>query len=301
MTSIRHLATGIALHLLAAACAQAATTARLPDWVCNGTEPPLFANGFEPGGDALYSEPSGGSGGAYPGAQTRSILVGGQPRTYYLHVPTGYPFADPVPLLMVLHGAGGAGTAPAAAQSLRTAWAATAETGKFIVAAPAGSGSTGGGWIPSADYPAMKALIEDVAAHYDIDSSRIHGWGFSAGGHVMHDLALKQRSSAPDIGTFAAYGVSAGVLPALACNGTGLPACASFLPQVARRIPVNLRVGTDDPYLPYVQADRNALLAAGWSQGDTLHYATFPDGHVIDPGQFAATWQFFCPFQRLPD
>ncbi len=280
--------------------AHAASTGRLPPWVCGTGEPPLFSDGFEMGGDARYSEPSGGGGGAYPGAQTRSVFVGGQWRDYYLHVPTGYPFPEPVPLLMVLHGAGGAGTAPSAAQSLRTAWATTADAGKFIVAAPVASGASGG-WVPATDYPTMLALIDDVAAHYDIDRSRIHGWGFSAGGHVMHDLALKQRATAPDIRTFAAYGVSAGVLAALVCNGSGQPSCASFLPQVSRRIPVILRVGTSDAYLSHMQADRNAFLAAGWSSGDTLDYATFAGGHVISTAQFPATWEFFCPFQRLPD
>lgn len=261
----------------------------------------MFSDGFEPDGDVHYSEPSGGSGGAFPGAQTRSVFVGGQWRDYYLHVPDGYPLTEPVPMLLALHGAGGPGTAPAAAQSLRTAWASTADAGSFIIAAPVASGASGG-WVPATDYPMFKAVIEDVAEHYNIDHSRIHGWGFSAGGHVIHDLALKQRTTAPDIRTFAAYGLSAGVLPVLVCNGTDLPACIDFLPQVSRRIPVHLRVGTSDPYLPYVQSDRNAFIAAGWSSGNTLDFATFAGGHVIPPAaQFQAAWNFFCPFQRLPD
>ena len=50
-----------------------------------------------------------------------------------------------------------------------------------------------------------------------------------------------------------------------------------------------------------VQADRNAFLAAGWSNGSTLDYASFSGGHEIPTAQFPAIWQFFCPFQRLPD
>lgn len=297
---------GVLLAIFAASVplpAHAASTGRLPPWVCGTGEPPLFSDGFETGGDARYSEPSGGSGGAYPGAQTRSVFVGGQWRDYYLHVPTGYPFDEPLPLLMALHGAGGAGTAPAAAQALRTAWATTAEAGGFIVVAPVASGVDYGSWVPVDDYPMFKAVIDDAAAHYDIDRSRIHGWGFSAGGHVMHDLALRQRSTAPDIRTFAAYGVSAGALSALTCShGSGTPTCAGFLPQVLRKMPVSLSVGTaDTTFLPHAQADRNAFLAAGWTSGATLDYATFAGGHVISPGQFPATWQFFCPFQRLPD
>lgn len=288
--------------LLATGAGQGASNARLPGWVCGNGAPPLFADGFEAGGQSYYSEPSNGSGGAFPGAQTGSVVVNGQPRSYYLQVPNGYPFAGPVPLLLALHGAGGPGTAPTAAANLRDDWAATAQTGKFIVVAPIASGSQGG-WLPYADYPMFQAVLDDVAAHYNIDRSRIHGWGYSAGGHVMHDLALRTRplDPVPDSDTFAAYGISAGVLPALVCDGSGQPSCASFLPQVARKIPVSLRVGTNDPYLAQVQADRNALLAAGWVSGSTLDYFVFDGGHIVDTFQLPSVWQFFCPFQRLPD
>lgn len=283
--------------LAAAAPAGALSTARLPGWVCGQGAPPLFFDGFE-SGDAFHREPSYGSGGAYPGAQARSVAVFGQPRDYYLYVPTGYPFAAPAPLLLVLHGAGGAGTAPAAAQWLRDQWSAQAQAGGFLVAAPVASGSQGG-WSPSFDYPMFQAILDDIAARYDIDLSRIHGWGYSAGGHVMHDLALRQRSGVPDIRTFAGYGISAGVLQQWACQP---PAnCPALLAQAARKIPVDLRVGTQDYYYPAVQADRDAFLAAGWSAGDTLNYGDFPEGHLVFPWHFPDTWQFLCPFQRRLD
>ena len=279
----------------------AASNGRLPAWVCGSGTPPLFANGFENGATTHYQEPSNGSGGGFPGAQTRSVLVSGQPRNYYLYVPNGYPFAGPIPLLLALHGAGGAGTAPGAAESVRDVWINTAQSGKFIVASPIASGSQGG-WVPYTDYPMFKAVIEDVAAAYNIDRSRIHAWGYSAGGHVLHDLALFDwtPNPVPDINTFAAYGVSAGVLASQVCGGSGLPSCASVLPQVPRRIPVSLRVGDSDDYLSWVQADRNAFLAAGWVSGNTLDYAVFSGGHIIDTYSLHVVWQFFCPWQRLP-
>ena len=282
--------------LAATAPAAALSTGRLPGWVCGQGEPPLFFDGFE-SGDALHREPTHGSGGAYPGAQTRSVTVQGQPRDYYLYIPTGYPFAAPAPLLLVLHGAGGAGTAPTAAQWMRDEWSAQAQAGGFLVAAPVASGSQGG-WLPSLDYPMFQAILNDVAAHYDIDLSRIHGWGYSAGGHVMHDLALRQRNGVPDIRTFAGYGISAGVLQALVCTPATCPAA---LAQVARKVPVDLRVGTEDYYYPHVQADRDAFLAAGWVLGDTLSYGSFPEGHLVYPWHFVETWDFLCPFQRRLD
>lgn len=292
---LRNFVRVILLSLIVALPAQAAVvTARLPGWVCGQGDTPLFFDDFEIG-DAIYHEPSHGSGGAYPGAQTRSVFIAGQMRSYYLQIPTGYPFAEPVPVLMVLHGGAGAGMAPTAAQGLRDIWSAQAQTGGFIVVAPVASGGQGG-WVPEQDYPMFQAILADVAAHYNIDTSRIHGWGFSAGGHVMHDLALHQYAGVPDIRTFAAYGVSAGLLQRLVCSPMGT--CPAVLGQLARKIPVDLRVGISDGYKGGVEDDHSAFLAAGWSTGSTLRYATFPAGHVVYPGHIADTWDFLCPFQR---
>lgn len=186
-----------------------------------------------------------------------------------------------------------------AAASLRDAWISTAESGKFIVIAPEASGSLGG-WVPGMDYFLFQDILDEVTAHYNIDHSRIYGWGFSSGGHVMHDLALHRYTPymIPDNRAFAAYGVSAGVLPALLCNGSELPFCSTFLPHVSHKLPVHLLIGTSDSYWNYVMADYNAFQAAGWSAGNTVKFQSFADGHVIDPGQFPSVWQFFCPWQR---
>lgn len=206
----------LALLLSALVPCHAASTGRLPAWVCGQGVPPLFVDGFEAGG-VIYREPSGGS-----------------------------------------------------------------------------------GWVPSTDYAVMhavQAVLNDIAAHYDIDASRIHGWGFSAGGHVLHDLALRQRDGAPDIHDLAAYAVSAGALQGYAC--TSSVDCAALLTQVARRIPVDLRVGGSDPLLPYLQADHARFQAAGWGADAAL--SVFPAGHVVVPSQLQPTWDFLCRFQRLPD
>lgn len=284
----------LALLLSALVPCHAASTGRLPAWVCGQGVPPLFVDGFEAGG-VIYREPSGGSGGTFPGAVTRIVVVNGTVRSYHLHVPPGYPFAEPVPLLLALHGGAGPGMANTASQAVRDAWAATANAGKFIVAAPVASGS-GGGWVPGTDYAVMQAVLADVAAHYDIDTSRVHGWGFSAGGHVLHDLALRQRETVPDIRDFAAYAVSAGALLAHACTS---PAdCSTLLAQAQRRIPVELRAGGNDPLLPHVQADHARFQAAGWGADAAL--TVFSGGHEVLPAQLSATWNFLCRFQRLP-
>lgn len=297
---IRSILVLAANTVLMVGSAHSASSARLPDWACGLADPPLFMDGMEDCGHCLHSEPSQGSGGAYPGAQVRSVAG----RSYYLWLPAAYSPTRAAPVLMVLHGAGGPGTAPAAAQYLRDAWAAIADTAGFIVVAPIGSGPKYGSWEPDDDYPMFQAVLNDVAAHYNIDRSRIHGWGFSAGGHVMHDLALHQRAGVPGNADFAAYAVHAGTLKALVCGYPGLPSCATALPQVARKIPVDLRVGMLDQlnYYPAMQDDYNALAAFGWAPGSTLQFTPIPNlYHEIAPSQFLATWDFLCPFQRRAD
>jgi len=289
--------------------AQAASTARLPEWVCDADRPapspPMLARmGARPFAFApFYRESSGGSGGAFPGSQSRNIQVGSPPvtRGYYLYIPDDYPAGAPYPVLLALHGAGGAGTSSTNARLTRDAWSEVAQARGFIVAAPIATGS-GGGWVPDRDYAAMAAILHDVAERYDIDTSRIHAAGFSAGGHVLHDIVLNQWL--PDLGsdTFAGYAVSAGTMTAYACQADANPVpCAQLLADAPRRVPVALRVGNGDPYLPYVRQDRSRFLAAGWADGVDFDYAELNAGHEVVPQSFEAIWDFLCPFQRIPD
>ncbi|HET7842589.1 MAG TPA: hypothetical protein VFL14_00450, partial [Xanthomonadales bacterium] len=102
---------------------------------------PLFADGFDEA-TASWSRPSGGSGGAYPGNLTRSVYVPevGAYRTYNVRIPPQYDPARAWPVVVGLHGAGGAGTAPAAANAVRATWAPLADASGFIVVAPIASG-----------------------------------------------------------------------------------------------------------------------------------------------------------------
>ena len=290
------------LSLVTACAAQAATTGRLPASVCQAPFA-LFADGFE-GAAAVYREPSNGVGGAFPGAVARVVNVPGVGnKTYYLHVPAGYAPERPLPLLLALHGAAGSqALANAAAQQLRSEWGAVGEEGGFIAVAPVASGASGG-WIappPSpSDYDVFEAVLDDVATHYNVDRSRWHAWGFSAGGHVLHDLVLGPYSPALDIDDFAGYAVAAGTLPALACSGLDSSACDALLAQ-ARKIPLALYVGTSDPRRNQVLADRNRFLAFGWELDSSLRHVEFPGGHTYAPAHLAAVWDFLCPFQRLP-
>jgi len=292
----------VCIFLAGANAADAATIGRLPASACQAPFA-LFADGFE-GAGALYREPSNGAGGAFPGTMTRVINVPGLGnKTYYLQVPEGYSPDRPLPLLLALHGAAGSqALAQAAAQQLRGEWGTVGETGGFIVAAPVASGGSGG-WIappPSpSDYDVFVALVEDVSTRYNIDRSRLYAWGFSAGGHVLHDLVLGPFSPTLDDDDFAAYAIAAGTLPALACSGLSDAGCNALLDDT-REIPFSLQVGTSDPRRAQVSADRDRFLAHGWHADATLRHVEFAGGHTYTQAQLAQTWEFLCPFQRVP-
>lgn len=280
-----------ALALAGMPCAQAAQTVTLPASLCPQSDP-LFASGFETA-VAIPSQPSLGSGGAYPGALVRTINVGGLgTRSYYLYVPTGYTPSQAWPLLLALRGT----TLPTAngAQQVRNHWSSIAEAEGFIVLAPVGN-STQGGWGASGDATEISAVLDDALAHYNVERSRIHLWGFSAGAHYGHALALNNPHY------FAAYAASAGSLEMYACTDDGSypPTCAALLGSVQPKIPVDIHLGTNDPlYSPPHTASGDVLRfqANGWTLNRNLYYTVFNGGHTYSVPQLDDTWRHLCPF-----
>lgn len=272
------------LSLLAlAADGRAASAVRLPDAYCDAGR--IFVHGFEA---AWPTDPSQGSGGPYPGNQTRSVFVPetNSMRTYYLHVPASYQPGWPHPILIVLHGATGSlNTTPAAAQAMRDLFQPyTVPGGAIVLALPAGGNQ--GGWLPASDGPFIGAALDDVEADYAIERDRRYLWGFSAGGHFGYGIALFNA----DI--FAAHAVKAGALEAYA--GSDAPVLAG------RVLPVDIRVGSSDPLLPFAQADRQRFIDAGWQLGLHLTYAEVPGGHQVDPTDAQMAWANLCRWALDP-
>ncbi len=237
----------------------------------------IFIDGLQ--NDSL---PSGGSGGMFPGASTRTIFVNSSlgVRTYYAYVPTTYQPSEPLPLMFLWHGAGGPGTAPAAAQSVRDLWESTAEEQRFIIVAQEATGTTGGGFIPANAENVLLAILADMEDNYNIELNRIYGWGFSSGGHVMHDKALERT----DI--FAAYAVNAGILAAAATVVAPLNA--------DRELPVYVSVGSSDSLLSFAQNDRLNFINAGWVEGKNYWLDVFAGGHVLPNDAPGKAWDKIC-------
>lgn len=295
MSSFRGLMPAL-FTLIAPTIACAATTVRLPPSLCDADV--VFASGFDPT-PAIPTDPSNGSGGLYPGDESRFVNVPGfGSHLVYLYVPTTYSPSRAVPLMLAMHGtAGNSASAPAAARQVRDDWSSIAEQGGFIVIAPVASGANGS-WEPAIDVPAISAALEDTAARYDIERTRIDMWGYSAGGHLAHALALENTDF------FAAYGVSAGALTQYACtdNGVPPPSCAALLGGAQPKIPVDIHIGVQDPlYLYYgANGDNGRFQAGGWVPEQTLFWRPFAGGHTYSVAQLGEIWANVCPFALGP-
>ena len=309
-----HCSRLVLLSALFAMHAEGAQSVVLPAWVC--THPDVvFAGGFEAGQIAIPHDPSLGTGGAYPGSRVRHLHIAGLgsgTQTYYLYLPNNYTPARSWPLLLALHG-----VAPndggSYAADVRDTWASVAAAAGFIVAAPVAdevgydppsqtyylTWSTPPNFSPN-DYDMFAALRSDLEGAYNVERTRIYGWGFSAGGHVMHDLGITQHSAAFNASTMAAYGVSAGDLAGQACKNLSDSACDQLLAALPRKIPVDFHIGSMDPNYAYVQNDAVRFLGQGWVNGQTLFWTMFNGGHTYSTVDLQQVWTNLCPNAVVP-
>src|SRR5258708_33632833 len=138
----------------------------------------------------------------------RTIKVDGIERTYRLHVPPGKP-ANPMALVMVLHGGGGSGSTT----DKHTHLSAEADKQHFIVAYPDGSGrarpflnAVGKGefltWNAGDccayamdhrvdDVAFLRAMVAAIARELPVDSHRVCAAGISNGGMMSYRLACE--------------------------------------------------------------------------------------------------------------
>ncbi|MEZ5464604.1 MAG: hypothetical protein R3F22_05125 [Lysobacteraceae bacterium] len=296
---------GVLLALLAGSIPAAETTP-LPDSACTPAAT-LFLDGLEsiPRLPVDDSAGIGGASGTFT-ASTHVAGIGSGTQTWYGYAPP-IVVDRPLPLVLLLHGAAGSpAAADAAAMQLRDQWQPLAAAKGFVLAAPVAGGNSGGWLAPSgpgdhpSDYDVISAALADAESLYRVNRARRYGWGFSAGGHVMHDLALNGFAPAFSEPNIAAYAVSAGLLPALACSGMNSSQCNALLSASGRSLPALIRIGTSDPYKPYAAADRDRFLANGWTLGIDLGYSEFPGGHVVDAAEPEASWTFLCRFATIP-
>lgn len=282
--------------LFSANYANALSQVREPAWRCDSDR--TLTSGFEDLESVPPERPSFGTGGVFQSSlYTISSSAGFV--TYHYSVPADYT-GEALPLIIALHGAGGPGTQAFAASNIRNAFEQIFGTNtRFLIAVPESGGSQGG-WIapvngiPSDDEIKIRAVIAEMKSKYNVDLNRVYGWGYSAGGQIMHGLALR------DPNFVAAYtGHATRLLPATSSYGT---------PETfTSRVPVLLTHSTNDDTVPYstAQADRIRFLNAGWIEQSpnalgNFELIPFNIGHFYDTATVQQSWNWMCVHALLP-
>src|SRR6185436_19648998 len=151
--------------------------------------------------DAITGPPDGGTDVVTPvscpspalqpvDAVMQTVQVGGDTRSYVLHVPPAYDGSKPVPLVVDFHAIGGTG-----AQWLGgSPYPDVTDPDGAVMAYPTGlAGPSGNAWnigpccVAGVDDVAFaKAVVAAVRAMACIDPKRVYATGFSMGGGMAH-------------------------------------------------------------------------------------------------------------------
>ncbi|QGY32774.1 alpha/beta hydrolase family esterase [Pantoea cypripedii] len=164
------------------------------------------------------------------------LLVGGQARTFALHVPDGSPPGGGFPVILAFHGGGMKGAGMARMTGLN----AVADKDRFIVIYPDGVDkhwNDGRTTIknPQDDVSFVAALLDQVQRSYAVNRRRIFATGISNGALFTERLGCDLSSR------IAAIASVAGSLPA-----DLVPACRPEKPVAVMQIN-----GMADPIMPY--------------------------------------------------
>lgn len=167
-----------------------------------------------------------------------SILSGGLQRKFRLYVPNSYSAANPVPLILNLHGY----TSNSLQQLQYSNFLPIADTAKFLVVHPDGTAPNGpqywnagfGGSVNDVQF--LSNLIDSIKASYNIDLNRVYSCGMSNGGIMSYYLALYLPNRITAIASV---------------TGSMLNAWYNSVPNLPRAFPVMEIHGTADATVPY--------------------------------------------------
>jgi polyhydroxybutyrate depolymerase len=132
-----------------------------------------------------------------------SLRIGGQERTYLLHVPESLPAGKKTPLVLAFHGGG----SHAANTPHFTRFDALADPEDFLVAYPDSFNTHWNdrrGLSPADDVGFVRTLIAEVERSHSVDSHRIYATGISNGGFFSNRLACELSTRLAAIASVAA-------------------------------------------------------------------------------------------------
>ncbi|HKT58985.1 MAG TPA: PHB depolymerase family esterase [Gemmatimonadales bacterium] len=192
--------------------------------------------------------------GMAPAGEPRTLLVNGEARRYYLHLPPGWRPDRPSALVLVFHAGGGRARDIAP----HTGFSNLADREGFVVVYPQGlrgRWNDGRGFATAThdDVGFVRALLDTLGRGLAIDPRRVYATGISNGAMFAYRLACELP------GTFAAVAPVAGALPAelvTVCNHVAPVSVLAFQ-------------GTADPLMPYLGggAGQRRVLSAERSVG----------------------------------
>jgi len=135
-----------------------------------------------------------------------SMLHDGVTREYIVYVPAVYNGSSSVPLLFNFHGYGMSANNQMSYGNMR----AVADTAGFILVYPQGTLFWGsphwnvGSWTLGStadDIGFTEAMIDTLAANYNIDLNRVYSCGYSNGGYFSFELACQLSAKIAAIGS----------------------------------------------------------------------------------------------------
>jgi len=184
----------------------------------------------------------------FPQQDLADVPEEGRPRSYRLYVPTGYDPAEPMPIVVALHGRPDTGIG----FSIITQLHLTAERENFLVLYPDGINlgwnyvngirNFGGGDVWD-DVQHLEDLVLTISEQVNVDLNRVYATGFSNGGFMTQRLACEAYDF------FAAFAVSgATMVPGME------PLC-----NPDNDVPIMFIHGTADVSIP-------------WRGSETSHY-----------------------------
>jgi polyhydroxybutyrate depolymerase len=177
----------------------------------------------------------------------RSIIFAGLERTYHIHIPASYDKANPIPLLLVLHGGGGTGERMV--KLTQGGFNKLSDKESFIVVYPDGIEKNWNDGRENVKYRAHREKIDDVgfvsglidhlAKQYNVDMKRVYATGISNGAMMSFRLGCELSEK------IAAIAPVAGSMP------ENMPSQCS----PSRPISVLMISNTDDRLVPWEGGD----------------------------------------------